>query len=868
MPEKTNCPTCGRTLETSGADCPGCLLNLARETSAGDDERTGAPERSPDAGRHALDAGSRVGPYTIVSKLGEGGMGVVYLAEQTEPIKRRVALKVIKHGMDTDQVVKRFEAERQALALMDHVAIARVFEAGETDSGRPYFAMEYVDGEPITTYSDGKRLDTAQRLDLFSKVCDGLQHAHQRGIIHRDIKPSNVLVTEMDGEAQPKIIDFGVAKATEQSLTDRSALTAMGVLLGTPEYMSPEQAELAPLDVDTRTDVYSLGVVLYEMLTGALPVDPAAIRKAAFDEVRRQIREVRPSKPSTRVSELGEKSSGPASSRRTDVSSLRRRLAGDLDLITMKALEKDRDQRYGSPSELAADIRRHLGGEPVLARPPSATYQLRKLISRHKLTSALIFGFVVVLIGFSIWMSLLYRESQANLDRALRAEEEAAQVSEFLVGVFEVSDPGEARGNDVTARELLDQAAERIDVELAEQPEVRASLTHTMGAVYSRLGLFDRSVELLRDGLSKRESLYGPDHPSVAKSLVELAGALVAQGDYDEAEALAKRAIAIQEAAEPGDALELAAALEALHLVYLPLRNHEDGLPLAYRILELREASAGKESLEYAAALTNLGNLHMSAGLQQEAEPFYQEALDLHRSIVGENHPATATAVLNLGELYRRNGRFEEAETMFLRVQEIESVVYAENHPGRATAFNNLGMVYVRMDRFDEAIAQYQEAIAIREASLPPDHPLIAWTTDNMGLAYRYKGDLGQAEIASEKALAIAMRSVGPDHPGTGIVKVNLALLRADQGRFDEAEALFRETLAQYRAKYGAQHWETGNTLHNLARVLTDVGRYEEAETLFAEAVEILEATIGADHPDTKDTQKHLDRVRAQLGKE
>jgi len=326
----------------------------------------------------------KIGPYKILKTLGEGGMGVVYLAEQTEPVRRTVALKIIKLGMDTKQVIARFEAERQALAMMEHSGVAKVFDAGATDGGRPYFVMEYVPGVPITDYCDRERLDTDERLDLFMQICEAVQHAHQKGIIHRDIKPGNVLVSVKEGKAVPKVIDFGVAKAIHQKLTEKTLFTEQGQLIGTPEYMSPEQAEMTGLDVDTRTDIYSLGVLLYELLTGSLPFEPSSLRQAGFDEIRRVIREDDPSKPSTRLSSLGDQSGVIAKRRRTDLKSLERQLRGDLDWITMKAMEKNRTRRYATASELGRDVARHFAGDAIDAAPPSATYLLSRTIRRHR----------------------------------------------------------------------------------------------------------------------------------------------------------------------------------------------------------------------------------------------------------------------------------------------------------------------------------------------------------------------------------------------------------------------------------------------------------------------------------------------------
>jgi serine/threonine protein kinase len=326
----------------------------------------------------------QIGPYRILSEIGHGGMGVVYEAEQERPVHRRVALKLIKWGMDTKAVIARFESERQALALMNHPNIASVFDAGATEQGRPYFAMEFVRGEPITEYCDKNRLTIQERLNLFIQVCEGVQHAHQKGIIHRDIKPSNILITIQDDKPVPKIIDFGVAKATSQKLTERTVYTELGQLIGTPEYMSPEQAEMTGIDIDTRTDVYSLGVVLYELLVGAQPFDSKTLRQANFDDMRRTIREEEPPKPSTRLTRLPEPSTTAAKNRRVELRTLARAVSGDLDWITMKALEKDRTRRYGSPFELAADIGRYWRNEPVLAGPPSASYRVQKFVRRHR----------------------------------------------------------------------------------------------------------------------------------------------------------------------------------------------------------------------------------------------------------------------------------------------------------------------------------------------------------------------------------------------------------------------------------------------------------------------------------------------------
>ena len=443
-----------------------------------------------------------IGPYHILEMLGEGGMGVVYLAEQTQPIRRRVAVKVIKPGMDSANVIARFETERQALALMNHPNVARVLDAGTTEAGRPYFVMEHVPGIPITDYCDRHTLSTGERLTLFLTVCDGIQHAHQKGIIHRDLKPSNVLVAVQDGSPVAKVIDFGVAKAVEQRLTERTLFTEFGQLLGTPEYMSPEQAEMTTLDIDTRSDIYSLGVLLYELLVGALPFERKYLRRAALAEIQRIIRTEDPATPSTRLSTLDD-AAGVARKRRTDRTSLRRQLKGDLDWITMKALEKDRTRRYATASQLADDIGRYLTSEPVAAGPPSATYRFGKFVRRNRgpvTASALVL--LALLAGLAV-SSALYVRAERERQRADTQAHVAQRVSDFLTGLFEVSDPQQAQGREVTARELLDKGAQSIH-SLKDQPAVQATLMDTMGRVYHSLGLYDQAAELLEKAVAIR----------------------------------------------------------------------------------------------------------------------------------------------------------------------------------------------------------------------------------------------------------------------------------------------------------------------------------------------------------------------------
>ena len=496
-----------------------------------------SPADSPLAER----PGTLIGPYKLLEQIGEGGMGVVYMADQQTPVRRRVALKIIKAGMDTRQVIARFEAERQALALMDHSNIARVLDAGATDSGRPYFVMELVRGIPITEYCDQNNLPVHERLELFIQVCHAVQHAHQKGIIHRDLKPSNVLVTLNDGRAVPKVIDFGVAKATGQQLTDKTLFTAFAQMVGTPLYMSPEQAEMTSVDIDTRSDIYSLGVLLYELLTGTTPFDQQRMRSAAFDEIRRIIREEEPPKPSTRLSTLGESRTATAAHRQVDAHRLSQIVQGDLDWIVMKCLEKDRTRRYETATGLAEDIHRYLTDLPVKAGRPTRIYRLKKFIRRNKagvlagsaIAVALIMGLALATIGFI--------QARRQAVRADLAAVRATAVSDFLQQMLQSADPDQLKGQEYTLRQLLDDFSAGLSDQLASQPEVEADLQKTIGLAYLRLDT-GKCEQHLRRAMELRRSLRGEQHKEFADSLVDYSYALSEQGRPGDSEPYLRRA--------------------------------------------------------------------------------------------------------------------------------------------------------------------------------------------------------------------------------------------------------------------------------------------------------------------------------------
>ena len=643
-----------------------------------------------------------IGPYRLLERVGEGGMGEVWLAEQTLPIRRQVAVKVIKAGMDTAQVVARFEAERQALALMDHPAIARVFDAGATPQGRPYFAMEYVRGETITAYATRHRLAIRDRLELFLQVCEGVQHAHQKGIIHRDLKPSNVLIGMRDDSPVAKVIDFGVAKATTQTLTERTLHTELGAFIGTPEYMSPEQAEFGGLDIDTRTDVYALGVILYELLTGTLPFDPKALREQGLDKIRQTIREVDPPRPSTRVTTMAQ-SAEAASHVGGDPARLARQLRGDLDWVTMKALSKDRARRYGAVSDLAADLRRHLDDVPVLASPPSVQYRVGKFVRRHRAGVAAAAVLVVLLVAFAATMAIQAGRIARERDRANHEAATATQVSDFLVGLFEVSDPSEARGNTLTAREILDKGAAKIDKGLGGEPAVRARLQRTLGAVYTSLGLFSLADPLLEHAVTIDRRVLGPDHPETVATLYAIGEVRYYQSRFPEAEAAYREVAERRRRVLGQDAKDTIEADMAVATAAFEQRRFDDAERLFRSVLERQRRVIGEEDPVTLTTMNNMAGMYYMQKRYSEALQLAVTTFEVLRKTLGEDAPRTLGTQHNVATDLDKLGKHDEAEQLYRKTIDAKRRVLGDAHPDTAKTERALAEMYVNLHRYSDA---------------------------------------------------------------------------------------------------------------------------------------------------------------------
>jgi serine/threonine protein kinase len=734
-------------------DQSGDLLDLPEQPTATVDESP-LPER----------AGTVIGPYKLLEEIGEGGMGTVWVAQQTEPIKRLVAVKLIKPGMDSKAVLARFEAERQALALMDHPNIAKVHDAGTTTDGAPFFVMELVKGVPITRYCDEHRLTPRQRLELFVPVCQAVQHAHQKGIIHRDLKPSNVLVALYDDRPVPKVIDFGVAKATGQQLTEQSRHTGFGAVVGTVEYMSPEQASFNQLDVDTRSDIYSLGVLLYELLTGTTPFDKKRLQKAPFDEILRIIREEEPPKPSARLSTTPELAS-VAASRGLEPKQLSGLVRGELDWIVMKCLEKDRNRRYETANGLAMDLQHYLADEPVSAGPPSAWYRLRKFLRRNKGPVLAVLLVTLALVGgvaVSTWQAVravsAREQAIANEAKALgekrKAEQSEADAKAVLVffadKVLAAARPREMGGGlgvNATIQAAVDAAEPQVAGTFKDQPLVEASVRHTLGDTYLSLRKAKLAIRQLERALELFRALRGPEDDETLGTMNDLAEAYRQAGQLEEA------------------------------------------IRMAEQEFELRKVHFGSDHATALTSMNNLARAYQDAGRYEKAVVLYEECLEKRRAKFGPDDEDTLAMMGGLGMAYRSDGRLDRAIPLFEQTLERKKAKLPRDHPSTLTTLDSLAGAYIAADRLADGLPLYEQALKLRQSKLGPDHPDTLLTMSRLAVAYQTAGRPGEAERLLREYLTIREKKF-PDDWLTFDTMSRLGGALLEQKKYADAEPL------------------------------------------------------------------------------
>ena len=764
-----------------------------------------------------------IGDFRIVRYLGAGGMGVVYEAEQQHP-KRLVALKVIRGGRYVDETaVRLFRREAQVLARLKHPAIAAIYESGRTDDGEHFFAMELVRGKTLDDWLAGRpptdgstpaELDL--RLRIFRKICEGVAYAHQRGVVHRDLKPSNILIlheqTSGSGHGagdtpNVKILDFGLARITDTDVAASTMVTDAGTIRGTLSYMSPEQIRGNPDEIDMRTDIYSLGVVLYQMLTGDLPYE---ITGKPMHEISRVICEEPPR------SFVNAWKGGSRPDR-------------DIETITFKALEKSTARRYQGVTSLEEDIDRFLGNQPILARPASAIYQLRKMVQRHK---APFFSAVIVLLllaGGLVALSVQARAIARERDRANQEAQNAMAVTEFLVRLFEVADPAEARDKDVSARELLDRGTDQMNDELEQQPEIRAMLSSVLGRVYLNLGLYDQASPLLKEALDLQVSIYQEESPEAAEAANNLATLYLHEGDYESAEHRFREVLALKRRLHGDRSSEVAESLNQMAVLYLHQGEFQAAVPLLEEALATERALSGGRNEATATIINDLAYCAIKLGNDDEAERLNRETLALRREVLGEDHPFIAQSLNNLGQTLAARGEFQEAEELIREAVALNRKIYGENHPELNATMSSLASVLRDSGKLTEAEQVLLQVLDADRATFGEDHPFIADDLRKLASVQDRMGELGAAEKHYREALEIQRKTFAEDSWQVATTKSLLGGCLAKQGDSEQAEPLLVPSYQIIVNTFGEDHPRSEALRGRIVAFYEAWGRPEEA---------------------------------------
>lgn len=864
--------------------------------------------------------GTFAGRFKVREELGAGGMGVVFVADQTEPVQRRVALKVIRTGADSARVLARFEQERQALALMDHPNIAKVLDAGVSEAGQPYFVMELIKGVPLTKYCDEAKLTPRERLELFIPVCQAVQHAHQKGIIHRDLKPSNILVGLYDGKPVPKVIDFGVAKATGPRISENSVYTEVGSVIGTFEYMSPEQAELNNLDVDTRSDIYALGVILYELLTGTVPFSRKQLESAGFAEMLRVIKEDEPPKPSTRLS-ASKELKNVAASRHTEPAKLSKLIRGDLDWITMKALEKDRARRYETANGLARDIQRFLNDEPVEACPPSAVYRIRKfarknraaLIAAGLVTLALLAGTAV-----STWQAMVARKAESAAQRAAeaqtrereRAEENerralaaanaeklakdeaqsnaniALAVRDFLFGkllsqadtrtqadsLLQFGRPTSELERDPRISVLLDRAAaeltpDRIHTYFPDQPLLQAEILFSIGNTYRGIGKFPQAISHLERSRDASLSAGGANHPRTLYAIHSLAKTYAESGRMPEALKLFEKSYDGMARVFGPEHVETISALANYAEALSTAGRYAKAIQLFERVRKSELAHYPPDHVNVLSTMNGLASACLELGQVTQAIEIFERVRNAQAAKLGDNHPSTLATANNLAAAYFDAGRSPEATRLLEQVCDVLSDKVGPDHPDTLLSLNSLALLYQKAGRLTEAVGLFEKVRDGQTNKLGSKHPMTLVTLSNLATAYQETGRLPEALRILEEVCKVRLASPESNHPHTLIALMNLGNAYEADGRLQDAIRLYEQARDGELASLGPNHRYTLITLNHLGRIYRTAGKIRESVQALERVRDAQTANLGGEHPDTLVTLHNLAFSYREIGR-
>ena len=761
---------------------------------------------------------TRLGPWRLIKEIGRGGMGIVYLADRADgTFEQRAAVKRIRMGLDTDEVLARFLRERQILARLQHPGIARLIDGGADDRGRPYFVMEYVDGEPITAYCNRRSLTVDQRVTLFLAACRAVEFAHRTLVIHRDLKPSNILVT---GEGELKLLDFGIAKVLSGEADDAVDRTQTAMPALTPAYASPEQVRGEP--ATTATDVYGLGGVLYELLTD------------------RRAHDVPDTSPLAYVREILERDPAPPSAMVSGVT--RRRLRGDLDAVVLTALRREPDARYGSVGALCDDLERYLKGVPVQARRAPLMLRARKFVARHRIGVA---ATAVLAIAVTVGVSATIWQARQTARAAARTQ----AVTTFLTSIFQESDPSAARGATITARELLDRGAARVERELVDQPDVQAEMFRVIGELYRQLGLLDQAGPLLERAVAVATAVSGADSREVAAALDRWGVLLWDRGEYPQAASTLERALAIRRKVHGAQSEEVSATLGALASVYSDLGRDEEAEALHRETYQIDRALYGDESLVSATSAANLAIKLEERGAIEEAKALHRRVLDVRRRLGGPDHPDVAESLLALGVLLSKNGEYDEAERCLREALASSQRVLGPAHHKVAHIMDNLATLLEHRGALSEAVATAREALEVRRRVLPAGHPDLGLSINNFATLSFRLGFFGDAERGFREALDLFTRTLGPDHNYTSTSMANLALAVRERGALADAETLARRALAIRRATRGEESPEVAQSLRHVGLILTDRRAFGEAGRVLDRSVALSRRAYPPAHP-------------------